>query len=975
CPTGAKPAIKMYANYIKAGDNSRAPLWGKNGAPVNTIHGNGLSAGWGWNNDISYTEGDTFFISADKESVFEIEIFEWQSTNNEWSGTSFEKIDSDTIKVTALSGQKLFLSTYQDYLSAGYTKVTVSATYASGDFWVGNDVWVENGYMHSLASGNSIELDMSKMDKLCLFFNAAMSDVEITYVFGGLAQTETLFFEGESANYTVTDGSGKSVDGLITANKDEEVSFTISANDGANTRTFVYYNGDLLTPENGVYSLVNLGGTVKVYVTPAQPIVYVADDGKVIHYAIVIPDIATDTQVYAADELQYFVNEITGVNLPVYKLSESNGFEGRRIIIGSTDLTSSDIPQTADALCIKADGGDLLIGGYGDRGELYGVYELVESMGVKFLTSAYTHIPETAKLTLAIDILQKSPAFAYAAYYTGETHDVTTIDKVKYTSRLRFVHQFTGENMDNIYYAPNGGNDQLVYGAGGTLSTIEATDLRMDWFANGAISSSHNAITYAALGVYAMRDSIADWYEMIEFGYATGGWYWGNDSTPATLETTWGGYDAPNIKPMLSGEIAYESIRLDTAYITANYGGILYPNGSDLCYSSGVLKDTTSAVTAVSLVKAGIDFAIDAWGENNQYFMLGYTDQEDRCTCSTCNAKTSKSTISGTVEVYQYNKTYYYYKFVQEVANDMLAKHPDKKLVMFAYSSSSGDVPSTGSLEGNWLTGYDPYIEHISVNTIGKLPANVYVQWAPIWLDEAYALSDTTSAGARTEVAAQIADWSAYVQNNQFMHWGYDNYYFIYSDTLSVMAENIELAKQYGFASYMVQASNSESILPEMSMKSYVLSKAVWYDGTVTDALVEGWRNEFIRHYYGDAAYSYVIQYYNELNQAYQTTFAEGYKTNDWALGYTGDYPMIPADTIKTLIGHLNNAISAVGADTEYANHINLLKFTPRYMYVNSYGDDTSGVVGTEALLRADMKAAGVKYIRENVGVDSSFTA
>ncbi|MBQ8725965.1 MAG: hypothetical protein IJY84_02550, partial [Clostridia bacterium] len=183
CPVTAVPAIKMYANYIKAGDNSRAPLWGKNGAPVNPIHGNGLSAGWGWNNDLSYTEGDTFFISADKESVFEFEIFEWQSTHNEWSGTAIEKIDGDTIKVTALNDQKLVLTTFAEKLAAGYTKVTVSATYASGDFWVGNDVWGENGYMHSLASGNSIELDMSKMDKLCLFFNAAMTDVEITYVF------------------------------------------------------------------------------------------------------------------------------------------------------------------------------------------------------------------------------------------------------------------------------------------------------------------------------------------------------------------------------------------------------------------------------------------------------------------------------------------------------------------------------------------------------------------------------------------------------------------------------------------------------------------------------------------------------------------------------------------------------------------------------------------------------------------------
>ena len=180
--TGAKPAIRMYANYLVAGNNTRSALWGKNGSPVNTIHGNGLSAGWGWNNDLSYTDGDKFFISADKECVLEFEILEWHSNCNEWSGTSIEKVDGDTIKVTALEQQKLFLATYDDYVAAGYTTVTITVTYASGDFWVGNDVW-GTGTMFGLASGNSQTLNLAEMGQICLFFNAAMSDVEITYTF------------------------------------------------------------------------------------------------------------------------------------------------------------------------------------------------------------------------------------------------------------------------------------------------------------------------------------------------------------------------------------------------------------------------------------------------------------------------------------------------------------------------------------------------------------------------------------------------------------------------------------------------------------------------------------------------------------------------------------------------------------------------------------------------------------------------
>ena len=233
---------------------------------------------------------------------------------------------------------------------------------------------------------------------------------------------------------------------------------------------------------------------------------------------------------------------MVGVNLPIVKQSQASAYEGRQIVIGSTQLT--EVPQSANAFALKNIGGDLHIGGYDDRGILYGVYELLDLFGVKFLTAEYTHIPNVDSLSVKLDTIVEESAFDYSAYYTGATHSVTSEEALKYTSRLRFVHQFTGESMDNVYYAPSSGNDELIYGNGGTLSTIEATQLRMNWFTNGQISSSHNAMAYAALGVYLMRDSIADWSEMIEFGYATDKWYWGNDSTPATLETTWGGYDA-----------------------------------------------------------------------------------------------------------------------------------------------------------------------------------------------------------------------------------------------------------------------------------------------------------------------------------------------------------------------------------------------------------------------------------------------
>ena len=179
----ANAAIRVHTEYLYRNGNSRAPLWGKNGNAIDTLYGDGAAnSGWRWLNDQNYTQGDTFFFSADTESVYTVEMSKWVSTHNEWSGTSVTEVDENTLKVTSLSEQKLFLATYDDYVAAGYTTITISATYASGDLWVGNDVW-GTGTMFGLASGNSQTLNLAEMGQICLFFNAAMSDVEITYTF------------------------------------------------------------------------------------------------------------------------------------------------------------------------------------------------------------------------------------------------------------------------------------------------------------------------------------------------------------------------------------------------------------------------------------------------------------------------------------------------------------------------------------------------------------------------------------------------------------------------------------------------------------------------------------------------------------------------------------------------------------------------------------------------------------------------
>ena len=69
---------------------------------------------------------------------------------------------------------------------------------------------------------------------------------------------------------------------------------------------------------------------------------------------------------FAAEVSQFAFIFITQIlirsNLPIKKQSQASAYEGRQIVIGSTQLT--EVPQSANAFALKNIGGDLHIGGY-----------------------------------------------------------------------------------------------------------------------------------------------------------------------------------------------------------------------------------------------------------------------------------------------------------------------------------------------------------------------------------------------------------------------------------------------------------------------------------------------------------------------------------------------------------------------------------------------------------------------------------
>ncbi|NLZ02947.1 MAG: hypothetical protein GXY25_20695 [Pirellulaceae bacterium] len=113
---------------------------------------------------------------------------------------------------------------------------------------------------------------------------------------------------------------------------------------------------------------------------------------------IVIPSEPIESEIYAAEELQHFLAEATGCELPLRRKAEA---DERHFFVGQSDamLASNvgfDTSMMGDEdLRILVRGENLAIAGGRPRGTLYGVYAFLEDyLGVRFLTPDHTHVPK-----------------------------------------------------------------------------------------------------------------------------------------------------------------------------------------------------------------------------------------------------------------------------------------------------------------------------------------------------------------------------------------------------------------------------------------------------------------------------------------------------------------------------------------------------------------------------------------------------
>ena len=158
---------------------------------------------------------------------------------------------------------------------------------------------------------------------------------------------------------------------------------------------------------------------------PARALTLVRN-GKSEH-AIVLADGASLSEKHAAEELQGFLEEISGAKLPIVGEAAK---PAKMIVIGSCETQRALAPEMdikgmgEEGFAIKTVGPHLVIAGGRQRGTMYGVYAFLEEvLGCRWFTSTVSRIPKMPTIRIgSLDITQK-PDFEYREPYYIDAWD------------------------------------------------------------------------------------------------------------------------------------------------------------------------------------------------------------------------------------------------------------------------------------------------------------------------------------------------------------------------------------------------------------------------------------------------------------------------------------------------------------------------------------------------------------------------
>ena len=183
-----------------------------------------------------------------------------------------------------------------------------------------------------------------------------------------------------------------------------------------------------------------------------QPIILV--DGGRSTYSICISSEASPSERRAAEELQRFLEEISGAQLPI--VTDAAAVSGDVVLVGKSDALDRlglNIPFEdlgPEGFALRTAGRHLVIAGGRLRGTMYGVYAFLEKLGCRWFAPDASRIPKMSRVTVAsLDETQK-PAFEYREPYFTEAWDKDWAARNKTNGAFTRLDESTGGKVQ--YY-------------------------------------------------------------------------------------------------------------------------------------------------------------------------------------------------------------------------------------------------------------------------------------------------------------------------------------------------------------------------------------------------------------------------------------------------------------------------------------------------------------------------------------------
>ncbi len=645
----------------------------------------------------------------------------------------------------------------------------------------------------------------------------------------------------------------------------------------------------------------------KETVTPENALIYEGETD----YKIVLSDEPTSNDVYAVNELNTLFSEATGVRFETVVDSEvTYDSNAKYISIGANDyLKQAGIKLDEESLyrsgyVLKTKGNSYFLSGSSltlSKGSLYAVYDFLN----EFLNYEY-FAPECYSLTKNVfSLTNKSfdkteiPDFAQRAlmFFSVQSNE-------EYRNRMR-LQQYNSTDIWVIegHSTMNMANTKLPKGA--YMEGIEFTDVTPE--------TSDFESTEVGLSAQSVNMSVYEAYTLALANYEGDVEWVSSNEEIATVENG-------VVKTLWTGNVTVTAKTENGEYdcnIDVNNESWFTADGAAVCWTSEGLRKHY-----VRVIKSKIDEK-----PNGIYVQLGQADNNSVCNCENCLEQREKYMNFSGVQMVTLNK-------ISDMITPWIKEnHPNREIWIHgtAYTYSE-EAPCVWDEEkGKYVAYHEDIIPR----------ENVTIEWAPIQMDYAYSIEDTSvTVNAFSKKA--IDAWTDLIGEQKIPMWGYcvnfRNYFLNYPN-FSALAENYRYFHEKGIRYFIDQGPVTTGTATFEELRIYVQSKLMWDTSLNVNDLID----HFMENYYGVAA-DEINAYFKEIN-TYYAGLLENTTFSGLIYELIGSTEFWPVGLINNYVAKLENSIETVRAaktltETQkqaYIDRIKRLNLTNQYLYLCHY--------------------------------------